>query len=115
MKRTIIILLIAACVGVTVYINNSKVLLEPEVKSQLENALLELPEFPARPVWWDDDGVMAIGALNKLDNHDADAKKACQVAAKLGVTDLTVEVYDILKIQQFEEWMLIGKANCKLP
>ena len=113
MKRKIIILLIAASVGVTIYINNAKTLLDPEVRSQLENALLEQPEFPARPVWWEDDSVMAIGVVNENENHDAEAKKACQIAATFGITDLKVEVYDILKIQQFEEWMLIGKSSCK--
>ena len=113
MKRNIIILLIAASVAVTVYINSTKTLLEPEVKSQIENALLEQPEFPARPVWWEDDGLLAIGVVKKQDNHDADAKKACAVAAKFGVTDLKVEAYDILQIQQSDEWTMIGKANCK--
>lgn len=113
MKRKIIILLIAASVGVTIYINSVKTLLDPEVRSQLENALLEQPEFPARPVWWEDDSVMAIGVVNKNENHDAEAKKACQIAATFGITDLKVEVYDILKIQQFEEWTLIGQSSCK--
>ena len=48
-----------------------------------------------------------------LKKSRAEAKKACHVAAKFGVTDLTVEAYDIVLIQQLEEWELIGKANCK--
>ncbi|MGB0467818.1 MAG: hypothetical protein ACPGF7_09860 [Pontibacterium sp.] len=112
MKRNIIILLIAACVGITIYISSTKKPLETEVKSAIEAALLEQPEFPARPVWWEDDGVMAIGMVKKQDNHNVDAEKACKIAARFGVTKLKVEIYDVLLIQQSDDWELIGSAAC---
>lgn len=113
MKRTIIILLIAASVGITVFINFTKEPLSPELRSAVEEALLKEPEFPARPVWWEDDRLMAIGVVKKQENHDADAKKACSIARKLGVTELAVEVYDVLSIQSAKEWNLIGRADCR--
>lgn len=112
MKRNIIILLIAASIGVTVYINSVTKLLEPEVKSAIEASLLAEPEFPARPVWWEDDRLLAIGVVKKQDNHDSDAQKACRVIKKHGVTDLVVEVYDVVQIQKLDEWTRIGRASC---
>jgi len=113
MKRNIIILLIALSVGVTVYINSTKQTLAPELKSQIENALLQEPEFPARPVWWEDDKLLALGVVKTQDDHSKDAEKACRVIAKHGVKDLKVELYDVVKIQKADEWTLIGKAFCK--
>ncbi|EAR59526.1 hypothetical protein MED92_15735 [Oceanospirillum sp. MED92] len=84
MKRTIIIILIAACVGVTWYIANTTERLSPQAKSAAENALLEEAEFPARPVWWHDDAVMAIGVVKGQTNPPHAADKACKILKSKG-------------------------------
>lgn len=115
MKRNIILLLIVASVAVTLYIKYTTVLLDPNTKSRVEAALLQEPEFPARPVWWHDDTVLALGVMKKQFNHDMDAQKACQIALDNGVPRLKVEVYDLLKIQQEDDWKVIGSAGCQKP
>jgi len=113
MKRTIIIILIAACVGVTWYIANSTVKLTPQAKSASENALLELEEFPARPVWWHDDSVMAIGVIADETNPHHAADKACQVLKSKGVTTVRVEIYDVVKIQKEDDWQKLASNTCQ--
>jgi hypothetical protein len=113
MKRTIIILLIAACVGVTWYIANSTERLTPQAKSAAENALLELAEFPARPVWWHDDSVMAIGVIEGQVNPHHAAATACKVLAEKGIQTVSVEVYDIVKIQKEEDWEKLAADPCR--
>ncbi|MEM5535000.1 hypothetical protein WNY58_01225 [Neptuniibacter pectenicola] len=113
MKRTIIIILIAACVGVTWYIANSTEPLSPQIKSAVENELLELDEFPARPVWWHDDSVLAIGVLVEQTNPHHAADKACKVLAAKGISSVSVEVYDVVKIQKEDEWKKLASDACK--
>ncbi|WP_299178002.1 hypothetical protein [uncultured Neptuniibacter sp.] len=112
MKRTIIILLIAACVGVTWYIANTAERLSPQTKSAVENTLLERSEFPARPVWWHDDSVMAIGVLKGQVNPNHAADKACQVLKSKGVRTVTIEIYDVLKIQKEDDWEKLASLPC---
>ena len=115
MKRTIIIILIAACVGVTWYISNLTEPLSPQTKSAVENALLELEEFPARPVWWQDDSVLAIGVVAGQTNPHHAADKVCKVLAAKGVSSVSVsvEVYDIVKIQKEDEWRKLASSACQ--
>ena len=112
MKRNIIILLIAACVGVTWYIANSTVKLSPEQKSAAENALLVEPEFPARPVWWHDDSVLAAGIVADEFNPHKAAAKACNILRAVGVTMTSVEIYDVVKIQKEDEWVKLAADSC---
>jgi len=113
MKRTIIIILIAACVGVTWYIANSTVKLTPQAKSASENALLELEEFPARPVWWHDDSVLAIGVVADKTNPHHAADKACKVLKSKSVTTVRVEIYDVVKIQKEDDWQKLASNTCQ--
>ena len=112
MKRNIIIILIAACVGVTWYIANSTVRLSPEQKSAAENAILSEPEFPARPVWWHDDSVLAVGMLAEEYNPHEAAAKACKILRAIGVTTASVEIYDVVKIQKEDEWVKLAADSC---
>lgn len=114
MKRTIIVVLIAACVGVTLYINSQTKRLPDAVKRQAEDILLADALFPARPVWWEDDKILAVGVVAERTNGEQAARKACELftAENLPVGGLRIEVYDILEIQRNDEWTLIGKAVC---
>jgi len=116
MKRTVIFLLIAASVAVTLYINQQTKQLDPEHKREIEQTLLENTLFPARPVWWSDDKILAIGIVPESLTGDAAAKKACQLLSDNGLTPesgLRVEVYDVLKIQKSDDWTLLGSSQCK--
>ena len=113
MKRTIIIILIAACVGVTWYIANSTVPLTPQAKISVENALLDLEEFPARPVWWHDDSVLAIGVVEGQTNPHHAADKACQILKSKGITTVAVEVYDVVLIQKEDDWKELAASQCR--
>ena len=114
MKRTIIILLIAACVAVTLYINQTKKLIPPEVKVKIEQLLLDDPLFPARPVWWSDDKILALGIVANGISGDEAAKKACELLTgrSLPVSGLLIEIYDVVKIQTADDWGLLGSAKC---
>ncbi len=114
MKRTIIILLIAACVAVTLYINQTKKLIPPEVKLSIEQTLLDDPLFPARPVWWSDDKILALGIVADGISGDAAAVKACALLAgrSLPVSGLVIEIYDVIKIQKSDDWGLLGSGKC---
>ena len=115
MKRTIIILLIAACVAITLYINQTTKLLPPEVKAKIEQTLLSDSLFPARPVWWSDDKILALGVVPEKLNGDAAAQKACELLMNqsLPVSGLVIEIYDVIKIQKADDWSLLGSAACK--
>ncbi len=113
MKRTIIILLIAACVGVTWYIVNTKERLTPEVKSIVENQILELKEFPARPVWWQDDSVLAVSIVPDTVNPHHAAAAACKILTANGVQTTFVEVYDVVKIQEERDWVKLAADSCR--
>ena len=106
-----IIFLISVTIVYFVYISPDKSVPQ-EVKVKIDSALIQRPEFPAYPVWWADDTVLAVGIIKKQSNHNIEAIKACSIAAKYGVTNLIVELYDITKIEKNDEWELIGKARC---
>lgn len=114
MKRTIIILLIAACVAVTLYINQTKKLIPPEVKAEIEQTLLDDVLFPARPVWWSDDKILAVGIASESMTGNAAAEKACQLLKNrsLPISGLIIEVYDVIKIQKADDWSLLGSGKC---
>lgn len=113
MKRNIIILLIAASVGVSWYIANTKERLTSEMKITVENEILELPEFPARPVWWQDDSVLAIGVVADSVNPHHAAAEACKVLRAKGITATFVEIYDVVKIQKEDDWVKLAADGCQ--
>lgn len=117
MKRNIIILLIAACVGITLYINKIKEgqKLDPVSKSQVEALVLADARFPARPVWWEDDSVLAVGVMKKQDDHSQDAKDICELIRSVGIKALLIEIYDLGPIQQKNDWQRIGVSRCDQP
>jgi len=112
MKRNIIIALIALCVGITLYIERTTKTLEPGVKSRVEAAVLADERFPARPVWWENDSVLAVGVFKKQDDHSTDARDICKLVLAEGIESMLVEMYDIEKIQIEDDWQRIGSARC---
>ena len=113
MKKIIIILLIAASVGVTYYINSTTDTIDSVVKSEIEQTLLSDPRFPARPVWWEADAVLAVGIVKDEANFEQRAQVACDLIAPKLTKDVRVELYDVLAIQESKTWTLLAKQLCK--
>jgi len=112
MKRAVFLGLVLICIVVSWFLNGTKNTIDTGLKAGIEGMLLDNGRFPARPVWWQDDSVLAVGVIKKSDNHDQDAITVCSIAKEHGVTELLVEIYDILEIQQSDNWVRIGSANC---
>ena len=115
MKRTIIILLIAASVAVTWYINSTKTLVADDVKAMVDKILAEDPLFPARPVWWNDDKILVVGILPDQAKGEEAAQKVCSLllSRSLPLNGIRVEIYDLIKIKQSDDWTLLGTTLCK--
>ncbi len=115
MKRLIIFALSIVSVVVTVFIQMNKNTLSSKVKQQVEVVIQAGSLFPARPVWWSDGKILAVGILPDSSTGDAAAQTACDllIAEQLPVSGLRIEVYDVLKIQNEDEWSLLGFAVCE--
>jgi hypothetical protein len=115
MKRIIITLLILSSVLVTLFIQLNKDQLSNEVKQKAESTLQANSLFPARPVWWNDDKILAVGIVPGEVSGEEAAQKACELmlAENLPIQGLRVEVYDVLKIQREDDWNLLGFAICE--
>ena len=113
MKRNIIIILIAACVAVTWYVDSTVTLLDSALKSRVEAAVMADERFPARPVWWHDDSVMAIGVVKGQTNPNHAADKACKILKSKGISTVSVEVYDVVKIQKEDDWQQLAASACQ--
>jgi hypothetical protein len=113
MKRIILVVLIALSVGVTLYLNRQAEPVPESARVALEAQLAEDLRFPARPVWWQDGAILAVGMTADGQPKDGAAADVCGLLRRQGITDTSVEVYDLDKIRQSEQWDLIGRASCK--
>ncbi|UTW14079.1 hypothetical protein [Marinobacterium rhizophilum] len=83
------------------------------VRAALETQLAKDSRFPARPVWWQDGAILAVGMMPDGESQDAAARDVCRLLHAQGLMDTAVEIYDLQKIQQSDDWALIGRASCK--
>lgn len=115
MKRILFIILIIVSAGVAYYVSMTSSILSQNQQLAAESALLSNNLFPARPVWWSDGKILAVGILPDLSTGDAAAQTACDllIAEQLPAKGLRVEVYDVLKIQDQDTWDLLGFAVCE--
>ena len=115
MKRIIFIILVVLSGLVAYYVSSTSQILNDNQKISAENVLLNNNLFPARPVWWSDGKILAVGILPDSSTGDAAAQTACDllIAEQLPVSGLRIEVYDVLKIQNEDEWSLLGFAVCE--
>ncbi len=111
-KRLTILILIALSVGVTWYIESNRPEVPQATRAQVEAELAQNPTFPARPVWWDKGYRLGVGVIPDGSNRDADAQGVCELLRKHGIHEAQVEVYDVLQIQNDDEWVQIGGARC---
>ncbi|MDO6562903.1 hypothetical protein Q4488_05845 [Amphritea sp. 1_MG-2023] len=113
-KKTILILLVAITAAVTYFLYDEP--LSMAKRAAVEADLAAQPEnYPATPVWWSDGGILAIGMLPRAggEKRNDSATAICQILWDNDVNQTVVEVYDILQIQQSDNWELIGAANCR--
>ena len=115
MKRIIFIILVVLSGLVAYYVSSTSQILNDNQKRSAENVLLDNNLFPARPVWWSDGKILAVGILPDSSTGDVAAQTACDllIAEQLPVSGLRIEVYDVLKIQNEDEWSLLGFAVCE--
>ncbi|MDO6454675.1 hypothetical protein Q4490_13960 [Neptunomonas phycophila] len=115
MKRILFIILIIVSAGVAYYVSLTSSVLSQSQQLAAESTLLSKKLFPARPVWWSDGKILAVGILPDSSTGDAAAQTACDllIAEQLPVSGLRIEVYDVLKIQNEDEWSLLGFAVCE--
>ncbi|WP_271273553.1 hypothetical protein [Aliamphritea hakodatensis] len=115
MKKTLLIIVIAVAAGVGYFLETKKVQVTTQQRASVEAALaLESERYPATPVWWADGDILAVG-MRAVDEAviTAGAKDICKILWKFDVNRTAVEVYDIEKIQQNDDWKLIGGADCR--
>jgi hypothetical protein len=115
MKKNIFLILVVLSVSLTVLIQLNKDKLSSVTKQQAESTLQANSLFPARPVWWSDDKILAVGIVPGEVSGEEAAQKACELmlAENLPIQGLRVEVYDVLKIQREDDWSLLGFAICQ--
>ncbi len=116
MKKTLLIILIAIAAGVGYFLETQKVQVTTQQRASVEAALAAEPEkYPATPVWWSDDDILAVGmrALDDGEKLNASAQDVCKVLWKFDVNRTAVEIYDIEKIQKADDWKMIAGADCR--
>ena len=113
-KKTILIALIAITVGVTYYLYKEPLSIEQRAKVEAELAQ-DPAKYPATPVWWSDGGILAVGMMPRESGEKLNdsAQEICKHLWKYDVNRTVVEIYDILKIQDSDDWELIGAADCR--
>lgn len=113
MKRIILLVLIALSVGVTLYLNRQAEPVSAADRAALETELARDARFPARPVWWQEGAILAVGMMPGSQSQDAAAQDVCRLLHAQGLTGTAVEIYDLQQIKQNDDWALIGRASCK--
>jgi len=111
-KRLMILILIILSIGVTYYIESNKREVSAETRAKVEADLAQDPTFPARPVWWEKGRLLGVGVVAEITDPDRAAVTACQILDRHGVRPVTVQVFDVLKIQNDDDWVQIGAAVC---
>lgn len=111
-KRLSILILVILSVVVTWYIEKGIPEVSIEVRDSVEAELTQNPVFPVTPVWWEKGHLLGVGVIPDGKNRDADARSVCQILNKHGVKPAEVHVFDVLQIQNDDNWEQIGGAVC---
>lgn len=112
-KRLTILILIVLSVVVTLYIESGRPEVSAEVRARVEAEIMQDSTFPARPVWWDKGHRLGVGVIPDGTSRDSEARRVCALMLKHGITPAEVEVYDVLQIQNDDEWVRIGYGRCE--
>ncbi|WP_036182795.1 hypothetical protein [Marinobacterium lacunae] len=111
--RILILFLVVLSVVVTWYIESGKIEVPSDVRARVEAELSQDSTFPARPVWWDKGHRLGVGVIPDGTNRDSAARRVCNLMLKHGISPAEVEVYDVLQIQNDDEWVQVGAAQCE--
>ncbi|TCK16426.1 hypothetical protein [Marinobacterium mangrovicola] len=112
-KRLMVLILIALSIGVTWYIESARKEVPAEVRDKVAAEVLQKLDLPAQPVWWDKGHRLGIGVIPDGSNRNAEARDACSIMLQNGITPAEVEVFDVLQIQNDDDWVQIGAARCE--
>ncbi|WP_432696288.1 hypothetical protein ACQUQP_17320 [Marinobacterium sp. YM272] len=112
-KRLMVLILIALSIGVTWYIETGRKEVSAEVRDKVATEVMQTLDLPAQPVWWDKGRRLGIGVIPDGSNRDAEARDACSIMLQNGISPAQVEVFDVLQIQNDDEWVQIGAASCQ--
>ena len=111
-KRLTFLILVVLSVVVTYYLESKKSEVTLETRAQVEAALAKDPTFPVKPVWWEKGHILAVGVLPNGENRGADAMKVCEILNSFNIVPAEVQVFDVLQIQNDDDWVQIGGAIC---
>ncbi|WP_321393183.1 hypothetical protein [uncultured Desulfuromusa sp.] len=72
-------------------------------------------EPDALDAMWDSKSLLKIGVFDNGKGYDSYAQHACEIIRDKGiqVENVTVQVIDIKKLAHFEEWVVLGNAQCQ--
>jgi len=84
-----------------------------DTRQSIEKELLQDSTFPARPVWWEEGYLIGVGVVFNGDSHDSDAERVCGIMRRHGVVPSAVQVFDVIKIQNEDDWIEVGRADCR--
>jgi len=64
---------------------------------------------------WESKSLLKIGVLDNSTEYDTYAQHVCQTIKEKGIQadSLNVQIIDIKKLAQLEEWVVLGKAQCQ--
>jgi hypothetical protein len=106
-------MVIFGLISMTFVVESSSKEIPLEIRKKVEFDLSKDPTFPARPVWWDKGHILGVGVLPNGQNRNSDAERVCQLLTRYDIKPAEVHVFDVLQIQNDDEWIQIGGAVCK--
>lgn len=109
---SLIAVVFAGLIGMTFFVESSVTEVSAEVKKKVEQDLRKDPNFPVLPVWWAKGHIIAVGVIANGFDRTEDAMKVCKIMNRYQIKPAEVQVFDVLKIQESDEWVQIGGAIC---
>jgi hypothetical protein len=72
-------------------------------------------EPDAMDAFWETESLLKIGVFNHGNHYDEYANNACEIIEKNGFEGkaVVVQVIDLKKLAEAEEWVVLGKAQCR--
>jgi len=72
-------------------------------------------ESDAMDAFWETKTLLKIGVFNHGNHYDEYANHACEIIEKNGFEGkaVVVQVIDLKKLAEAEEWVVLGKAQCR--
>ncbi|SEA70303.1 hypothetical protein SAMN05660420_02879 [Desulfuromusa kysingii] len=64
---------------------------------------------------WESKSLLKIGVFDNSTGYDSYAEHACEIIKEKEIVDknITIQIIDIKKLAQHEEWVVLGSAQCQ--